>query len=275
VGESSYSTDDRDKAVREGEMRFWKKLFTGAPSSARTTPAPPRPSERVTAAAFLDAVANGELENVRAFLKRFPALVSVKESGGFYETPLHKAIGKGNVEMVKLLLANNADVNIPDVNHQSPLFDAVTWNNEEIVRLLLARKATVNSLNCPQEITPLHVAKSRAIAELLIAHGANIHAKTNADGGSATPLHDAARGGWREVAETLIGKGAKINERGEWGSTPLHCAVMENKQELVQLLLNNNADVSIKDQWGRSVFDIAEKKNDQKLLDLLRNRRGL
>jgi ankyrin repeat protein len=172
-------------------------------------------------------------------LRSFPGLVSVKETGGWGRTALHKAVGEGNIEMVKLLLANNADVNVQDTLHQ---------------------------------FTPLHSAVSRSVAELLIANGANVHARTDKVSGSATPLHNAAQEGQLEVAETLIAHGADVNAKNEWGSTPLHCAVMEKKKDVVRLLLASKADTNSRDEWGRTVFDIAQKNDDSELIEMLRRK---
>jgi ankyrin repeat protein len=188
----------------------------------------------VSAASFLEAIEESDLEKVKALLKSFPGLVSVKESGGWGNTALHKAVGEGNAEMVKLLLTSNAEVNAQNANHQSPLYDAVSGDREVIVKLLLARKAAVNSRNCVGDYTPLHNAKSRSVAELLIAHGADVRARTDNEDGSATPLHSAARNGRRDVAETLIAHGAEINARNKWGSTPLDVA--QGNADFIEIL---------------------------------------
>jgi ankyrin repeat protein len=39
-----------------------------------------------------------------------------------------------------------------------------------------------------------------------------------------TPLHDAARGGHKEIAELLIAKGADLNAKDNDGETPLDWA---------------------------------------------------
>src|SRR6266436_3509220 len=118
-------------------MRFWRKIFGGEEwpkadnpqkrstlkspvSSPQPTPAtPPRPARpqahsiatRDEAASFREAVAKGDLEKVKTLLKDYPILVMDKDDK-YGETPLHVAAGSGRKDMVELLLANNAEVNV-------------------------------------------------------------------------------------------------------------------------------------------------------------------
>jgi len=188
--------------------------------------------ERVSAASFLASVAAGDLEKVKAILKNFPALVSCKESGGWGETPLHKAVSEENIEMVKLLLANKADVNAKDANDGTPLFDAVNKNNEELVRVLLTGKPVINASSCHGGYRPLHSAKSRKIAELLITHGADVHVKN--DSGS-TPMHNAAQKGITDVVECLIAHGADVNAKNQYGASVVSMVAGSNTA-LIELL---------------------------------------
>ena len=241
-------------------MGFWQKLFGGASTSKQGGSLPPEPSAqprakvdvaassredstppepstqprgKVNAASFLQSVEDGNLDEVKALLKAVPGLISIKESGGWGETALHKAVGKGNVEMVKLLLASGADVNANDANDQFPLFDAVNRDREEIVGILLSNKAAINATNTPGKSTALHVAQSKNVAELLLRNGANINAKTPI---GVTPLHNAASKGRLAVAETLLAHGADVHAKTENGHTPLAYAEREKKSDVAELL---------------------------------------
>tara|TARA_B100001013_G_C24348103_1_gene339258 strand:- start:103 stop:423 length:321 start_codon:yes stop_codon:yes gene_type:complete len=80
----------------------------------------------------------------------------------------------------------------------------------------------------------LHVVENKAIAELLIAEGADVDAD-NLDG--ETPLHRAAFRGHEEIAELLIAKGADVNAKDELGWTPLHNAAYKCQKEVAELLI--------------------------------------
>lgn len=115
--------------------------------------------------------------------------------------------------------------------------------------LLDRRPALVNSTN-DFLTTPLHIAAAagdKVMSELLVAHGADIHARTR-DGW--TPLHSAAWRGHYEIARFLLAQGAQVNATSRDGDTPLHQAAGLGHKEVVELLLNLGANVQAKNNLG-------------------------
>jgi ankyrin repeat protein len=98
-------------------MNFWKKLFEVKDS--------PKPDIA---------------EKVMALLKDNPNLVFSKDHGG--RTPLHAAARLGHRDVVKLLLANKAEVNAKaDLNGkadagETPLHNAVRMKHKDVAELL-------------------------------------------------------------------------------------------------------------------------------------------
>jgi ankyrin repeat protein len=86
------------------------------------------------------------------------------------------------------------------------------------------------------------------LAELLIANGADVDAKTAAF--LHTPLFWAVRRGHRAMAELLISMGANVNATDARASTPLHYAAMQGDIGIVRLLLENSAIVYAKTVSG-------------------------
>ena len=70
--------------------------------------------------------------------------ISINTPDQFGETPLLKAIKKGQVENVKNLIDQGADVNFVNQFKESMLMVSVKKNQLEIVKLLIAAGADVN-----------------------------------------------------------------------------------------------------------------------------------
>jgi hypothetical protein len=93
-----------------------------------------------------------------------------------------------------------------------------------------------------------------AVAELLIARGAEVNAVDN-DGD--TPLHSAARSGQPEMESLLIKHGAEVNARDNRGRTALSLAAEGKHLEAVKILLAEKADPNTVDQNGRTPLGYA------------------
>ena len=86
-----------------------------------------------------------------------------------------------------------------------------------------------------------------------------------ADCGSSgcTPLERAAYHGRVEVVKYLIGEGADINRRGQWGYTPLHSALFLPRAKTtdlvtcIQLLIAAGADVNTAEDMNCSPLESA------------------
>ncbi len=135
------------------------------------------------------------------------AKVGVYDKEG-HSTPLHLA-AYWNAGMVDLLLAGGADINAKDEFARTPLHGAVRSPNPEIVELLIMKGADVRARD-RWERTPLHYlwGLDTRLVQMLIAKGADVRA---ADEDKITPLHMAAALGDAEIAELLIAHGAEIN----------------------------------------------------------------
>ncbi len=125
---------------------------------------------------------------------------------------IHQLIEKGALDKVKLLLARNPELKQSrDQMRLTPLHTAVSAGNVEIVKYLLEQGAEVNA-QAYNQFTPLHFAKDPKIIQLLADHKANLDAR--AAGGTALQsaafdfLADDDRKKGRAIAEALICAGA-------------------------------------------------------------------
>ena len=105
----------------------------------------------------------------------------------------------------------------PDIS----IHDAAEGGNIEAVKQQIAAGTDVNAKD-EWGVTPLHNAATKEIVELLIAAGADVHAK--GDEAGETPLHNAAYEGHKEIAELLIAAGANVSAISDGGITPLYIA---------------------------------------------------
>ena len=96
------------------------------------------------------------------------------------------------------------------VSATDPLGDAVFRGDLEKMKSLLKDNPDLIFTELNGGLTPLHWAKNRAVAELLLASNANVNAKSDVGG---TPLYEAAGSGYKDVVEVLLANGADLNSR--------------------------------------------------------------
>ncbi len=216
-----------------------------------------------------EAAEKGELDTIKRFI----------EEGGAEDRTLtallYIAIARGDLDAVKYLIANGADMNsnaptpVPSNGENykelcgrlrldksqdnkycwTPIHAAVSGGYPEIVEYLITKKADINPRD-DLEWTPLHVAawQSPDVIPMLITHGADVHAQ---DFRGRTALHNAAEQGHLNGAKSLLIVGADLHAADNCGSRPLHCAVCEGHKDVVELLIANGAEVNSIDNAGR------------------------
>ena len=191
--------------------------------------------------------------------------------GGSY--PIHWAVRKNNLRLLKLLIEQGADINAQDGQGNTPLHDAVEkgkslflhlgtkgdseikGDNTKIVELLLKNGAHPNASNKYGE-TPIFYVRSFTDAKLLLQYGADVNVK-NKEG---TPLivKEAARSKPSiSFIEFLIKHGADINAKDSSGRTPLYFAVYHANTELMEMLLTNGANPYVVTDDNASILRVA------------------
>ncbi len=183
------------------------------------------------------ALANGYTEIVKILLAQ-GADVRAKA--------LHDAARKGYVEIVKILLAHGADVNAKDnyVSGRTPLYYAASHGHKELVTLLIAYGADKNA-----ELSEALTNNHSDVAKLLFENGAgaDVNAK---DKYGKTALLKASQSGHVEIAELLLAHGADVNAEDNDGSTPLSSifygpSFTACDKQVVKLLVAHGADVNV------------------------------
>jgi len=152
------------------------------------------------------------------------------------DSALILAIRFGDIEAVRFLLQNGADVNLPDSKGCTPLITAITYENLEIANLIATFKPSVNLRNY------------NGVSALMEAAGWNMQG---------------------EVLQYLIENGAKLDLEDELGNTAFMIALENNNLEFAELLLNLGADINYQDNVGNTALMqavIADKKDVVKFL---------
>ena len=151
--------------------------------------------------ALIDAALTGNIEAAKQAIVD-DANVNVKGSGRW--TPMHFATWGGYKEVVKLLIAKDADLNAEDVNGKTPL----DWSGGEEETADLLRKYGGKT----SEELSIHVAAERGnitVFKQHLAAGANVNAK---DRVGKTPLDRAITNYQTETADIIRKHGGKTAE---------------------------------------------------------------
>ncbi len=197
-------------------------------------------------------------------------------------TSLHLAAQNGDLDQVKLLFDNGANIEAQDEFGKTPILCAVEAGKWSIVEFLLDNGANINNETTYQE-TPLHCAVQEGnldIVKFLFDRGADIESQNAYD---EKPLHLAIKAGRLKIVKLLLDQGANINAKDKDGKTPLDIAIDRkhdsilkylkqaqlNEQLLaavkdsdfneVQGLVNRGANVNAKDKDGKTPLHYASR----------------
>ncbi len=154
---------------------------------------------------------------------------------------LHNAVKEKNLELVRSLIENGADVNKANEKDETPLKMAIEANYSRTVKVLIKNGADVNKANEQGEIL-LHRAitnNNTAIVRLLIKAGVNVN-EANEKG--ETPLETAIKANYSGIAKILIEKGADVNKANY--DQLLHMAITNDYIGIVKVLIEKGAELN-------------------------------
>jgi len=239
------------------------------------------------------AILSEDIDKAKSILQDHPEIVNKSEQGIGY--PLMEAAAAKQWNIVRLLLAKGADVNVNDHGH-TVLHYAAEQGNREMVILLLTKGADLNTKGRYGH-TPLHRALHeghKEIAETLISKGASVNAK---DYAGATPLHYSAFRSYKDVNKLLFKLGCSIgteihdaavlgnldeirsllasnpqliNAKDEaWEYTPLCCSAANGHKDIVEFLITKGADVNTKGKHRSTPLGNAAFCGHREVVELL------
>lgn len=152
---------------------------------------------------LFEASAAGKFDAVAHLVYTHPDAINFYAEDGF--TPLGLACYFGQYEVARYLVLKGADVNLPSNNGFKvyPLHSAAAGNFTQIARMLIENNAQVN-VKQEAGVTPLHSAAQNGNIDLLILlleHGADVNIRME---GGKLPADLAREKGFVEIAEALV-----------------------------------------------------------------------
>ena len=163
--------------------------------------------------------------------------------------------------MVEKLLAGGVPVDGHAPNYPSPLQTACFYGLFDIAKLLIENDADMDLVE-PFGYSILFMAAGFArhgrgnldLVNLLVEHGADVSQK-NAEG--HTILHSVASLTFDLVImDAIIAAGADIEARSDTNETPLHIAIREGNCKFVDFYLRNNASITAVNDDGFAASDL-------------------
>ena len=186
---------------------------------------------------------------------------------------LQTAVGWGNIEIMKALLAAGAKVDHVDKSGQQPIHTAAARGSIEAAKVLLAAGARVdaeiksNEMDSMNGYQPLHIAAfhgNTATVEFLISMGADVNAK---DASGNTVVKTVVYGGCNaeriKTLQLLIESGAKPDLADRDGRTPLDHATFYKDAAAIRILQAAGA------KPGDAALETAVRNGDVKTLTML------
>ncbi|XP_019773681.1 poly [ADP-ribose] polymerase tankyrase [Dendroctonus ponderosae] len=201
--------------------------------------------------------------------------VHAKDKGGL--VPLHNACSYGHFEVTEMLIKHGANVNANDLWAFTPLHEAASKSRVEVCSLLLSEGADPYQLNCHSK-SAIDAAPTRELQERLAyeykghllldaarqADNAKLKKYLSADiigfkhpYTGDTAVHAVCGSLYpkkKQVLESLIRKGAPLNEKNKEFLTPLHIAADNSHYDLMDVLLRNGAKVNALDGLGQTAL---------------------
>ena len=153
-------------------------------------------------------------------------------------------VEKNDIELVKIFLDNNADINVLDSQERNCLFYLMTtpYNSSNLI-------------------------DRRPLCSLLLGKGIKIN---YLDNNGISPIMESINKGYIYIMNMLIKYGGDVNlVNFTDGNTALHYAVKnKNHDALFTLLGKGNCDISIKNKNNETVMDLAEQINTESYKDI-------
>ena len=170
------------------------------------------------------------------------------------DTHLLDLCDKGELAQTSALLTSGQSVNVADEGGETPVHKAVRRGDEALLALLLAQPNVLPDEPDGLRHTPIALAIQLGhlgIAKQLIAHGVDLGRRSEPDG--MTLLHKSCWSGHLEMTKLLLdtGRFAQLLEaKDKAGRTPLHLASFRAPEQVCRMLIAAGANPMTQDARG-------------------------
>ncbi|KAH3851293.1 hypothetical protein DPMN_093773, partial [Dreissena polymorpha] len=225
---------------------------------------------------FQLAIQRRQKDTVTAMLEADPKISSVKDGKGV--PPLVMAVKSGNLEMARLLLAYEADVNLAeDRTNRTAVYHAIRNKHLDLLDLLLQYKPDLDTVDCDGR-SILHLICENSdiryfhkVTSLRPHFSQKIMEQTVDD--NHTPLIEACKNGNAEQVKHLLEDGAKVAHTDSSGKTALHHCADNLETQCAEMLLDHDSSIlEIKDDQGYTVLTLAVLVGNTNLMSVLLDR---
>ncbi|MBN1949017.1 MAG: ankyrin repeat domain-containing protein [Candidatus Cloacimonetes bacterium] len=173
---------------------------------------------------------------------------------------LHNAAAQNHFEVVRFLVEQGVDINIQDDNDTTPMIFAVVHDNPEMISYLLEQGAdpAIANINGNTAFLNSMFSGNLAIVKMIRERIPNIN-ETNLWGVNA--LIYTAWKGYGEIVDYLIEEGVDIHHFSNSGENALVWAVVAERFEIAEKLMQHGLSMQDRDQFGRTPLFAAYKSS--------------
>ena len=221
--------------------------------------------------ALIEAIEEGNIEQVKELLSEVDPNCATEISKRFgkgkdkitltsMRTPLLSAAEQGNLELTKLLIEKDADINFHTKGNDSPLTAAAAKGHLEVVEYLIEKGADVNQniLGVGTALAAATESNQNQVVKYLIDNGAEENPRLAPEAHSSdaikvvnatAPILKAIEEGDFEKLQQLIAEGEDVNQDIYGTGTSLILAAQNGDLKTVEYLVENGADIN-QDSYG-------------------------
>ncbi|KAF2899013.1 hypothetical protein ILUMI_07160, partial [Ignelater luminosus] len=184
-------------------------------------------------------------------------------------TVLHVASINGFIDCIKELHYSGADINTSDENGKTPLHYAVQNTQIKSVEYLLQLGADVNKADTFGRTFVHYAVQNLNLENLKLFDNFAFNTLNTKDRDGRTLVHYAIRRIKVEKIDYLLPLGKKHNHWHHYRSTPFHRAFKEDKLCNIKFLIRSGGNINETDNCGRTALQYAVEENNLETIEYL------